>query len=226
MKKRTLYAAPFGILLVPALAFTFGGWAVITVDDLPDYVVAGKQMDVGFVIRQHGVTLLPGLSPRVTMKTGDAQVSAMARPVGEKGHYVASLTVPSAGDYKMRIESGFGPSESNLLPLRAIAAGAQPPRPLADADRGHRLFFAKGCVTCHVRGSEGADGIKVGPDLTGRRYPPDYVATFLADPDKSPLSKSNTTATRMPKLDLKDREIASLVAFINSEGPVVGEVKR
>jgi hypothetical protein len=69
MKKRTLYAALFGILLVPALAFTFGGWAVITVDDLPDYVVAGKQMDVGFVIRQHGVTLLPGLSPRVTMKT-------------------------------------------------------------------------------------------------------------------------------------------------------------
>jgi mono/diheme cytochrome c family protein len=110
--------------------------------------------------------------------------------------------------------------------VHAIAAGAQPPRPLAEADRGHRLFFAKGCVTCHVRGTEGTDGMKVGPDLTGRRYPPDYVGTFLADPEKSPLSKSNTTATRMPKLDLKDREIASLVAFINSEGPVVGAVRR
>ena len=226
MKKRTLHAMLFGILLVPALAFTFGGWAVVTVDDLPDYVVAGKPMDVGFVVRQHGVSPLSGISPRVTMKSNDAQVTATARPVGEKGHYIATLTVPSAGEYKTRIESGFMSSEINLLPLKVIAAGAQPPRPLADADRGHRLFFAKGCVTCHVRGSEGTDGIKAGPDLTGRRYPAEYVATFLADPEKSPLSKSNTTSMRMPKLDLKDREIASLVAFINSEGPVVGEVRR
>jgi mono/diheme cytochrome c family protein len=226
MKKRTLHAALFGTLLVPALAFTFGGWAVITVDDLPDYIIAGKQTDIGFVMRQHGMTPLPGMQPRVTMKAGDAEVSAMARPVGEKGHYVASLTVPRAGDYAVRIQSGFGPSENNLLPVHAIAAGAQPPRPLADADRGHRLFFAKGCVTCHVRGTEGTEGVKVGPDLTGRRYPPDYVATFLADPEKSPLSKSNNTGARMPKLDLKDREITSLVAFINSEGPVVGAVRR
>jgi mono/diheme cytochrome c family protein len=226
MKKRTLHAALFGVLLVPALAFTFGGWAVITVDDLPDYVVAGKPTDIGFVIRQHGLTPLSGVSPRVTMRTSDAEVSAMARPVGTKGHYVASLTVPRAGDYSVRIQSGFGASENTLLPVRAIAAGAQPPRPLAEADRGHRLFFAKGCVSCHVRGSEGTEGMKIGPDLTGRRYPPEYVAKFLADPDKSPLSKSNTTTAKMPKLDLKDREIASLVAFINSEGPVVGDVKR
>ncbi|MDB4891370.1 MAG: hypothetical protein JWL61_3225 [Gemmatimonadetes bacterium] len=226
MKKRTLYAALFGILLVPALAFTFGGWAVITVDDLPDYIVAGKATDIGFVIRQHGVSPLSGISPRVTMKAGDAEVSAMARPVGDKGHYLASLTVPRGGDYSVRIQSGFGSSENTLLPVHAIAAGAQPPRPLAEPDRGHRLFFAKGCVTCHVRGSEGMDGIKAGPDLTGRRYPPDYVAKFLADPDKSPLSKSNTTMARMPKLDLKDHEIASLVAFINSEGPMVGDVRR
>jgi mono/diheme cytochrome c family protein len=226
MKKRTLHAALFGILLVPALAFTFGGWAVITVDDLPDYIVAGKPMDLGFVIRQHGVSPLSGVTPRVTMYAGSAEVSAVGKPVGEKGHYVASLTVPRAADWAVRIQSGFGPSENSLLPVRAIAAGAPAPSPLADADRGHRLFFAKGCVTCHVRGTEGTDGIKAGPDLTGRRYPPDYVAKFLADPEKSPLSKSNTTSMRMPKLDLKDREIASLVAFINSEGPVVGAVRR
>ena len=226
MKKRTLYAALSGMLLVPVLAFTFGGWAVITVDDLPDYIVTGKQTDFGFVVRQHGFTPLSGISPRVTMKAGDAEVSAMGRPVGDKGHYVASLAVPRAGDYAVRIESGFGPSENTLLPIKAIATGAQPPRPLADVDRGHRLFFAKGCVTCHVRGNEGNEKFRVGPDLTGRRYPPDYVAKFLADPEASPLSKSNTTTARMPKLDLKDREIASLVAFLNSEGPVVGDVRR
>ncbi|MEO5818353.1 MAG: cytochrome c [Gemmatimonadaceae bacterium] len=223
MKKR--HAALLGVLLFPALAFTFGGWAVITVDDLPDYIVAGRQTDVGFVVRRHGFSPMSGITPRVTMTADGAEVSASARPVGEKGHYVASLTVPRAADWAVRIKSGFNSSENSLLPVRAIAAGAPAPSPLADADRGHRLFFAKGCVTCHVRGAEGTEGVRVGPDLTGRRYPPGYVATFLADPEKSPLSKSSTTSMRMPKLDLKDREIASLVAFINSEGPVVGAVR-
>lgn len=208
-------------LLVPVAAFTFGGWAVVTVDDLPDYVVAGKPVDLAFTVRQHGMTLLGDLSPKVTLKSGSTESTVAAHSAGMKGRYVAAVTAPSAGEWSVRIQSGFGPSENTLLPVRAIAAGAQPPRPLADIDRGHRLFFAKGCVTCHVRGSEGTDGIKVGPDLTGRKYPPDYVAKFLDDPDKSPLSRQATTNNwRMPKLELREREIASLVAFLNSEGQV------
>jgi mono/diheme cytochrome c family protein len=226
MKKRDAspIAAPslrltlLGVLLVPALAFAFGGWAVVTVDDLPDYFVAGKATDLSFAVRQHGMSPLANLSPRVLMKSGDTEIIAEARPGTAKGHYVASLTPPRAADWSVRILSGFGPSENTLLPIRAIAAGAQPPSALAGADRGHRLFFAKGCVTCHVRGSEGMEGIKAGPDLTGRKYPPDYVAAFLADPEKSPLSRQTTGFVKMPKLDLKDREIASLVAFLNSEG--------
>jgi mono/diheme cytochrome c family protein len=215
---RSLRLTLFGVLLVPALAFAFGGWAVVTVDDLPDYLVAGKPTELSFVVRQHGMTPLSNLSPRVSMKSGDAEIIAEARPSGAAGHYVASLTPSRAADWSVRILSGFGPSENTLLPIRAIAAGAQPPSALADADRGHRLFFAKGCVTCHVRGSEGTEGIKAGPELTGRKYPPDYVATFLADPEKSPLSRQPTAYVKMPKLDLKAREIASLVAFLNSEG--------
>ena len=213
MTKRPLLLA----LFVPFAAFTFGGWAVVTVDDLPEYLVAGKPVDLPFSVRQHGMTLLTGLTPQVTIRSGDVETTVPARATGERGHYLAAVTAPRAGEWTMRIHSGFGPSSNTLLPIRAVAAGAPAPRALADLDRGHRLFFAKGCVTCHMRGGEGGE-IKVGPDLTGRRYPAQYVAKFLADPESSPLSKATNNGNRMPKLDLKQQEIASLVAFLNSEG--------
>ena len=206
-------------LLFPLAAFAFGGWAVITVDDYPEYLVAGKPVELPFSVRQHGVSLLDNLAPRVTIKSGDAEATVPARAGSLKGHYVATVTAPRAGEWTMRIQSGFGPSEISLLPVRVVPAGAPAPKTLADADRGHQLFYAKGCVTCHVRGAEGGNGIKAGPELTGRRYPPEYVAKFLADPASSPLANATpSNGVRMPKLDLKEREIASLVAFLNSEG--------
>jgi mono/diheme cytochrome c family protein len=223
MKNRPLKLALLGALVLPVAAFTYGGWAVITVDDLPEYVVAGKPVDLSFAVRQHGKDLLPGLSPKVTLKSGGTETSVNAKAAGERGHYVASVTAPRAGDWAVTIESGFRESRLTLLPVRAIAANAPAPRPLAESVRGHHLFIAKGCNTCHMRNEIGTEGGKIGPDLTGKRYVADYVAKFLADPESSPLSRTNTSSNaRMPKLDLKEREIGALVAFLNSEERVSG----
>ena len=222
--KRPLAFALSGVLLIPILAFRFGGWVVVTVDDLPDHIVAGKPIALSFVVRQHGATPLDGLRPRVTLWSGLSKVTARATPSAAQGGYVATITAPRAGDWTTTIESGFGGSEITLLPLPAVAAGAPAPRAVGDAERGHALFLAKGCVTCHVRGSEGAGGVKPGPDLTGKRYVAEYVATFLADPESSPLSRSTTpSGTRMPNLGLREREIASLVAFLNADRSVMGK---
>jgi mono/diheme cytochrome c family protein len=221
MKNRPLKLVLLGALLLPLAAFTFGGWAVITVDDLPEYVVAGRPLNLSFAVRQHGVELLHGLSPHVTLKSGGTETSIDARPAGQKGHYVATVTAPRAGDWWITIESGFRESRLTLLPVPAIAANAPEPRPLAESLRGHQLFIAKGCNTCHMRNEIGPEGGKVGPDLTGKRYVADYVAKFLADPESSPLSQTNTSSNvRMPKLDLKEREIGALVAFLNSDAQV------
>jgi hypothetical protein len=40
-------------LAAPALA---GGWAVVTLDSLPREVRAGQSFQLGFVVRQHGIT--------------------------------------------------------------------------------------------------------------------------------------------------------------------------
>jgi hypothetical protein len=85
-------------------------------------------------------------------------------------------------------------------------------------ERGKRLFVAKGCITCHVHGSVDPAGTlqlkAVGPELTQKRYAPDYLRMYLADP--SIRAPSTPNAMRMPNLGLKPAEIASLVAFVNN----------
>lgn len=87
---------------------------------------------------------------------------------------------------------------------------------LTDVERGHRLFNAKGCVSCHVVGSQGSDGYKFGPDLTGRSFPAEAITRFLQDPAANPITRVADGKMKMPKMELKDREIALLVAYINS----------
>ena len=219
MTKRPWYYAMLGSLLLTGAASTFGGWAVVTVDSMPEYAVAGKAVELPFSVRQHGVSLLGDLNPVLIATNGDTQLTARARPARDKGHYLVSFTPPRAAVWTLRIRSGFGNSESKNIPLRVIAGGAAAPVAMGDAGRGQVLFTAKGCVTCHVRGTEGTDGLKFAPELTGRSYVPANLSKFLADPDNNRLS-TMPSQNRMPKLDLQQQEIASLVAFINSTSKV------
>src|SRR5688572_22466504 len=59
-----------GLALLLALILTIpvfsGGWAVITLDELPTDVVAGEPLTIGFTVRQHGIRPMDGLDPTVT----------------------------------------------------------------------------------------------------------------------------------------------------------------
>jgi hypothetical protein len=228
MLRRSIRIAAPILVALPIAAFTFGGWAVITVDSLPEYAVAGTPTTLTFVVRQHGVTPLGGLHPVVVARNGSNTVEATTG-VAPNGHYTATMTLPRDGAWTIDIRSGFMNTTMStpLMPMRVIASGASAPQPLPDAIRGKHLFVAKGCVTCHVHPeTQEWQSISVGPNLTGRRYVPDVLATFLDDPDKSPLSKSSQSGTgsatfvRMPKLGLDSREIAALAAFVNGERAV------
>ena len=50
MKRLLMVAA----ISIPAAAFTFGGWAVTTVEDVPEYAIAGQPFDITYSVRQHG----------------------------------------------------------------------------------------------------------------------------------------------------------------------------
>src|SRR6267143_6955920 len=96
-----------------------GGWAVVTVKDLPEYFVAGQQYTIEFQVRQHGRTLLSGLRPELVIVPSAAPeiiIPAVARSA--EGTYAVTFTAPppAAGQVRLTIRSGFGNNELRLYP--------------------------------------------------------------------------------------------------------------
>lgn len=197
--------------LLPALMAHAGGWAVITVQDLPDYVEAGKQVDLSYMVRQHGHAPVEQLRGSIQATSGRLSVTGTVSPGGQLGRYAASITLPSAGEWSITIRSGFGKSDITLVPLAAVEHGTSLTRVLDDVERGRRLFVAKGCVTCHEQ-------IGVGPNLTGKRFDVAYISAFIANPPSTP---SRQGGSPMPNLGLQQREVTSLVAYLNSDRQVL-----
>ncbi|MGQ0649112.1 MAG: c-type cytochrome [Gemmatimonadaceae bacterium] len=189
-----------------ALGAVYGGWAVTTVDDFPDAAVAGKPLTLSWKVRQHGVELLGGLRGTVEAVSGNSRVAIPASRGAAHGQYTATITLPTAGQWTIAIRHGFGDTRRELPPLRVVSAASALPAALPDVERGARMFVTKGCITCHAE-------IPVGPPLAGRRYDDTWLASFLANPTRTPGLRKD--ADPMPNLGLQPREVAALVAFVN-----------
>ena len=217
MRKLTLGGGALGAVLVLATvaATRIGGWAVVSVDNVPEYFVAGKPLELTFRVRQHGARPLSDLKPTIVARSGLRVVRGTAWQTPTEGSYRASITVPKAADWEITIDPEFGPSKAKLLPLKAVDS-TQKVAAFSPADRGRQLFAAKGCVSCHVHRAVDIQTQmqSFGPDLSDRRFAADYLGKFLADPAIKPQSPNSAT---MPNPVLREPEIASLVAFINSE---------
>ena len=218
-----------GAVIVASISAFVGGWAVVTVQKVPDAWVAGKPLQLSWQVRQHGLAHLEGLRPTLEARAGSRHVTGTTWALEEDGvkGYRGRITFPEPGEWQVTIHSGFGRSRAVLIPWRVVDSvtairgtveehlTSRGIAPLPEAERGRRTFAALGCVTCHVHRDVGIAGeaSSSGPDLTDRRFAPDYLARFLADPSIKP----STNGKRMPNLALRDKDIAPLVAFINAE---------
>ena len=189
-----------------------GGWAVVTVKDVPEYFVAGKQYTIEFQVRQHGRTLLSGLHPSLVVGTSDdggTTVPAVATGADGGGTYAATFTAPAAGRVFLTIRSGFMSTEVRLYPTTVVAAGDAPPA-MQPRERGQALFVAKGCNTCHAN----ADlvnrpdnySLAVGPALGGRQLATEYVVQKVKHPNSQ----------IMPDLGVSDADAAVIAAFVSA----------
>jgi cytochrome c2 len=122
--KRTIFV--IGITLLLAMAFTVpalaGGWAVITLDELPGEVEVNQPLEIGFMIRQHGVTPMSDQTPVITAHLADSteSVSVEAGADGKVGHYVATLTLPKSGEWQWSIAAFTG--NQPMPPLNVVDA--------------------------------------------------------------------------------------------------------
>ncbi len=117
-----LLAALTLVLLALATPVFAGGWAVITLDELPIGVVAGEPLTIGFTVRQHGKTPLPGLDPTITAWINKSEsLVVQAEEQGEPGHYTATLTFPKEGNWEWSIQAF-----TMDLPMPALSVAAAP----------------------------------------------------------------------------------------------------
>jgi cytochrome c551/c552 len=202
-----------GLAKIAAVGLTatalWGGWAVVTVKDLPEFYVAGQEYTIEFQVRQHGRNLLSGLEPRAVIASSERRlgglmggkdeivVPAVARGAGT---YAVTFTAPAVERLYLTIKSGFGSSEARLAPEAVVRRGTAAPV-VSAAQRGERLFVAKGCNVCH-------QDTQVGPALTGggRQLARDYVVQKIKNPSQA-----------MPDLGLTDAEANAIAAFLGGE---------
>lgn len=211
MTRRALQLGTVALLLLTAGAATTGGWAVVTVTDLPEYVTVGEPFRIEYTVRQHGATVLADLAGSVVAASGERETKGPL--TSANGRYAAVLTVPTTGAWAISINSGFLASNVKLDPIIAIVPGAQAPPSSTPSERGRHLFVAKGCGTCHVYPGVANSGlVPVGPEITPGRLAADYIARVLADPTTAVIPPGASFA--MPKLELKPAEITALVAFL------------
>ncbi|CAN5234232.1 hypothetical protein BH18CHL2_BH18CHL2_11740 [soil metagenome] len=107
-----------------------GGWAVTTLDSVPDRFDAGQRYTIGYTIRQHGLTPinLESMGEQMTTEIRISQQGAKTlrfpgSQSGPVGHYVATVSFPAAGAWSWDVTQG--PFEAQSLGnLTVYAPGA------------------------------------------------------------------------------------------------------
>jgi len=145
------------VTAIAALALTLslgapasaGGWAVTTLDELPPAMRATETYQIGYTIRQHGVTPVnvenvgPGWPSgtteiQITSPDGGKTLRYKGVQQGGTGHYVANVVFPYDGRWTWAVTQGpFAPQplgSIDVLPFDAAApALSEAPAPAAVA---------------------------------------------------------------------------------------------
>ena len=119
-----------GLALVGVSSAFAGGWAVTTLDPLPNELRAGQTYAIGYMIRQHGQTPFASAQTAIEIRSSRSQAPQRFRavPDGPPGHYVAQVTFPTAGEWQWDVDqTPFAPQALGTITVLAPAS-----EPVAD----------------------------------------------------------------------------------------------
>jgi hypothetical protein len=117
--RRPLLATTLALTTILMLAGSVmaGGWATVVMDDANHLPPAGQPTTLGFTLWQHANTKVSWPRATITFKRDGSTEAVVveARAQGATGHYVADVTLPTAGTWSMTmisdlyIETKFDP---------------------------------------------------------------------------------------------------------------------
>jgi hypothetical protein len=128
MKTKTILISVLllGLAILFVMPVMAGGWATITLEHLPENISVDQDLEVGFMVRQHGVSPLTDLAPRVYAIHAETHNSFRvdAKPKGPAGRYEAQLNFPQAGTWNWSIRAFT--MEQPMPPLVVKSTPAEP----------------------------------------------------------------------------------------------------
>ena len=138
------YRVAAGVACAAVALFTLagsalaGGWAVTTIDELPEGgFQAGKTYHLGYTIRQHGQHPFDGAKTAITLISPGSRDRHVfpGVPDGPAGHYVAEVTFPSEGAWDWEVSQYPFAVQTlgtvTVTPSAAPQVTLQPTEPLA-----------------------------------------------------------------------------------------------
>lgn len=161
-----LTVALAALALAAAGTAAAGGWATAGVSPLPpEDVTAGATWRPTITLLQHGRTPLDGVSPSITIRSGDGETRTFAAaPTGKPGTYAVEVTFPSAGAWAIALDDDF--SQVHTFGTVSVAAAGS-------AGGGFPLGWALGGVAAALAAASALL-------LLRRRTRPESVAAPLA----------------------------------------------
>ena len=118
-------------ILLGLLAFSpvvsAGGWAVTTVDGVPNEIIAGETYTVTYSILQHGQhpVSVNRTFLRITSEETGTYFVIPAEELPTEGSYSADIVFPEAGDWSWEVHQGvFGDQQLGVLRVQDAAGGS------------------------------------------------------------------------------------------------------
>jgi hypothetical protein len=135
-------AVSAGALLatVPASPAAAGGWAATVLDPVPERIESGRAYEIGFWMLQHGTHPYDWPDPLghvglALIDDGGATVTFPGRELAEPAHYVAMVTVPHDGTWRVvGIQGHFQPYDIGPLQVPGTATALGVPAAPGPAD--------------------------------------------------------------------------------------------
>jgi hypothetical protein len=121
-----LFALALALVSGSGLALA-GGWAVTTMEGVPDDIVAGQTYTVGYTILQHGshpADVEETYIQITSLATGE-EILFRGESTGETGKYTAEVTFPEEGAWQWGVIQGwFGMQELGTIQAQGPASAS------------------------------------------------------------------------------------------------------
>jgi hypothetical protein len=108
-----------------------GNWAEIRADATTSESgpVAGEPTEIGFTVLQHGETAAGWVTPtvRLTSATTGETLDVAAEASGPDGHFIATVTLPSAGFWSWQVDLAELETDDIPVTMSVATATGEPP---------------------------------------------------------------------------------------------------